>query len=88
MQNCLKVHIFSGIKGKKCFEIFSRIELLYLFWPKMIIDGIFSSLSDFQRFKKKVIFYDFLKNYEGNFFEKRLPEIDVERQFYTIKRNI
>ena len=54
----------------------------------MIIDGIFSSLSDFQRFKKKVIFYDFLKNYEGNFFEKRLPEIDVERQFYTIKRNI
>ena len=68
------------------------MELLYLFCPKLLLSKFFTIVPFFRGFQKNwffAIFFDFLKNQEGIFFEKRpSPEIDVEYKFYTIKRYI
>ena len=66
-------------------------HIIYLYRHKMTIGGIFPSLPHFTGVFKKsffAIFHDFLKNQEGNFFEKGSPEIDVEYQIYLIRSNI
>ena len=42
LQNSLKVGNFQKTKKKLFLKICFKMKLLYLFWPKMTIDGIFS----------------------------------------------